>query len=85
MREAVEVGRAAVTRAPSFTQVWRQIAIAEDDFAQIAAPGAAGAAAAARAVTAWRDVVAHSVDDAPAVAALARAEARLATASCATP
>lgn len=83
-REAVDVGRRAIAEAPSYTQVRRQVAIAEDGLARAAeirgGPHAAAAAAFfARSAATWREVVARSRGDARAAEALRQAEARLRT------
>jgi tetratricopeptide (TPR) repeat protein len=78
--EARTAGLRAVAAAPSFTQVRKQIAIAEEGLARSAAlrgPGGEQEVAAmlAASAAAWREVVAHSVEDDASVSQLSRLEA----------
>lgn len=80
--EAVNVGQRALAEAPSYTQIRRQVAIAEDGLARAAEirgdPHAAAAPAFfARSAATWREVVARSRGDASAAEALRQAETRL--------
>jgi non-specific serine/threonine protein kinase/serine/threonine-protein kinase len=81
--EAREVGLAALEQAPSFTQVRKQVAVAEEGRARAARARGDDHAGEAMAMlrqsaATWREVVRRSAGDARSADALARVEAQLA-------
>ncbi len=82
--EARDVSLRTLEHAPSFTQVRKQVAVAEDGLARAASlrvgPHAADAMLMLRrSADTWRDVVARSAGDAKSVAQITRLEARIAS------
>lgn len=82
--EARDVGLRALDQAPSYTQVRRQVAAADEGLARVAAarPAASEAERMAlwrQAAERWRDVAAHGVGDRDSVLAVERIEGMLRT------
>jgi tetratricopeptide (TPR) repeat protein len=74
--EARMVGLRTLAIAPSFTQVRKQVAVADEGLARAAAlRGGQPAPLLADSAAVWREVVARSVEDAASVRELARVEA----------
>jgi tetratricopeptide (TPR) repeat protein len=80
--EALDVGKRTLVTAPSFTQVRKQVAIAEEGLARAALIEGGGHASDARALLersadSWRAVVSHSAGDHKSIEELQRIESRL--------
>lgn len=80
--EAQQVGSRTLADAPSFTQVRKQVAVAEEGLARAALIDGADHAAEARSILkrsaeAWREVVLRSAGDQKSIEELQRLEARL--------